>query len=533
MNQSPAWPARVDSGLTLLAGAVLAAYLLGAFAVDAARAACLACLLWVALRVRGLVAPAADPGPLLTAAQTRLGFAALGTLWALVTAHLLLRYPLGEHGIDFAIFSQAVDGIARTGAPWVTLVAGAPRNFLTHHLAPILYLPGALAATGLAAPVALVVVQALGLLGAFGALYRAFRSLGVEASAALLWLLAAALSPAVRAAFAWTPNDELLGVPFLAAAYAAWLAGRFGWAAAALLGSCLCKESFSLVAVAFSAMALLGHGAFHPVQLLPRARRAFVPVALVGGVLFVGYFFLQPWLLSKGFDHADKLLRAEQLADPGRWGHKALYLLAALAPTGGLALFSRRGRLLLVPALPGLAFTAVSAIDEMWRPLTYYAVVPVLASFVGGAANLPALLRRLDGAAARALLLAAVLGALSFQPLPLARTVWRASRGELRSRAQLAQVPQEARVAADPAAALFLLDRPGLRRLWTVTTQGSDRPVDVVVWRPGGYEAPTPELLEGMADCGSTELWNLRCRRASASASAATPSSAPASAPAP
>src|SRR5205085_541291 len=119
-------------------------------------------------------------------------------------------------------------------------------------------------------------------------------------------------------------------------------------------------ESFALIAVVFVAAALGWHAAFRPASERRAAARALLPAGAVALVLFLGYFFLQPLILGKSFDHAKKLASLEQLLDREAIAGKLAYLASLLIPTLGAGFLAARGRRLMVLALPGIAFTLVS-----------------------------------------------------------------------------------------------------------------------------------------------------------------------------
>lgn len=74
---------------------------------------------------------------------------------------------------------------------------------------------------------------------------------------------------------------------------------------------------------------------------------------------------------------------------------------------------------------------------------------------------------------------------------------------------ELQQVPRESPVAADPAAALALLDHPNLSRLWRASR--SPRPPQVLIFKPDGWEQPARELDGLYVACPFKSQWTTLC----------------------
>jgi len=138
-------------------------------------------------------------------------------------AHGWSRVLAGRMGVDFALFTQCVHGVATTGVPTTSLLGPAPINFLLHHFAPVLYVPGALAWLGVAPPLALLLVQATAFSASLAGLVAAGRKLGLGPLLSLAWALIVGLSPNVRPELLWGVHDEVLAVPLVIWAFVALL----------------------------------------------------------------------------------------------------------------------------------------------------------------------------------------------------------------------------------------------------------------------------------------------------------------------
>lgn len=466
----------------------------------------LAGLLLIALvalpRLRTMTAPELKTGG-------RIAVGVFAVAWfALLIAHMAARLELGLQGIDFAIFSQVIDSIARRGAPTGSLAISSSPNFLWHHFCAVLFVPGALAALGMRAPYAAIVFHAVGASVGFAALFATARKMVGETFAAAV-VIATMLASSVRPELFWGIHDETFAIAFVGLGLFFWLGGKFELAALSVALTCTCKESFFLFAAWFAVLAIWFHRDFHDVSLRPRAIRAFVALVPIGVVATVLYFFMQPMLLGKTFDHLDKLATREILLSPQIWFDKALYVASVLIGSFGLGLFSRKGRIVLAMALPLVSLVMISGYAEMWRPFGYYTLVPSVIAMFAAVVSVQSL--RLNVSAPAQVLL--VLSALCFATnLPL-RDVFRASREASGFSAEsLAWVPADARVIVDPGAALALLHVKDLRRL-AFADGAAPSSFDFVVLRPGGWEPLPPSLLESTIPCHPSGAWEVRCPR--------------------
>ncbi len=228
----------------------------------------------------------------------------LVSLPLVVFAHGWSRVLAGRMGIDFALFSQCVHGIAMTGVPTTSLLGSEPINFFTHHFAPVLYAPGALAALGVPAPLALLIIHSLSFAVSLGGLVVAARKLGLTPFVAVGWALVVGLSPNVRPEMLWGVHDEVLSVPFVIWGFVALLDRRPVLSMLLVLASAIGKESY----FALPALWLL------VVWRWERPSRRSMMVCSVIALIsvFAGSFYVfgQPLWADKSFDHLEKLAPA-------------------------------------------------------------------------------------------------------------------------------------------------------------------------------------------------------------------------------
>ncbi len=437
-------------------------------------------------------------------------------LWAagfftLLIAHMLARAHLGMQGIDFAIFAQVIENIGRTGVPNGSLAAqAAAANFLWHHFSPVLYLPGALAALGVPAPAAGVFVHAAGAAVGFGALFvLARKNLGVSVAACIF--LAAILASSIRTELFWGLHDDTFAIGFVGLALCFWLRGQFAAAAIAALLTGTCKESFFFFMAWFAIVALFFHRDFHPGTPIRSAARVFVPLIPIGLLGGVAYFFLQPVLAGKNFDHFGKLATFDVLISPRVLFEKLLFLASVLSGSCALGLFTRRGRIVLAMALPLVGIVAIAGDPELYRPFGYAGVVPSVIAFFAAVVSLETMKDRWPVMVSAPAMIFAVCFALSFTTNLPARDVISAAREDGFSPEHLAWIPSDARVAADPGGALALLRVQHLRRLFTVGEQETPEPFDFVVLRPGGWESLPANVERVTEPCHPSGKWVVRC----------------------
>lgn len=419
-----------------------------------------------------------------------------------VLVHGWSRVLAGRMGVDFALFSQCVQSISTTGLPTTSLLGIEPVNFLTHHFAPILYLPGALTFVGVDAPLSLLLVQAI----AFGAsllgLHVAARRLGLGEMESAAWSLVIALSPNVRPELLWGVHDEVLSVPFVIWGLVALLSGRPVLSTLLMLSSALGKESY---------FALAPLWCFVVWRWSRPPARVLVWCCVVGALSIAGgafYVFGQPIWADKPFDHFGKLAPAASTL-LATFGARGLFLFSFFGWLGFLPLMSARSRLLCLLAAPFIGLGLIAEDTEMYRFTGYHSIVPQLLLGLAGAVGLadagPRVKRFVP------VLLAAL---LCLQLSWNARSLWKPAREAVAYRwypaPELSSLPKDELIAVDPAAALVLLDHRIVR---VFTAEEQQLPVSRVIARPEGWELPGPALTSTHVPCSLAEPWLTLCAK--------------------
>ena len=418
----------------------------------------------------------------------------------LVLAHGWSRVLAGRMGIDFALFSQCVHSISTTGLPMTSLLGLEPVNFLTHHFAPILYLPGALAFVGVDAPLALLLAQAIAFAASLLGLHVAARRLGLGELESAAWTLVIALSPNVRPELLWGVHDEVLSVPFVIWGFVALLSGRPVLSMVLVLASALGKESYFALAPLWCFV--VWRWTRPPARVLIWCG-VIAAISIAGGAFYV---FGQPIWADKPFDHFGKL--APTAATLGSTlGARGLFLLSFFAGVFFLPLLSARARLLCLIAAPFIGLGLIAEDTEMYRLTGYHSIVPQVLLGLAGAVGLADAGPRLKRVVP--LLLAAL---LLLQLSWNARSLWKPAREAVAQRwypaPQLSALPRDELIAVDPAAALVLFDHRVVR---VFTAEEQNVPVSRVVARPEGWELPGPKLNSTHVPCALVEPWLTLC----------------------
>lgn len=461
---------------------------------------------------KNLPAPGQDFGP----GTVRSFIFFLAACSVFVFTEPLLSVYAGSHGIDFAIFTQVVDSIHRFGKPVTSLVSMDWMNFISHHFAPILYVPASLVMAGLPSFVAISLVHGLGVVAAGWLFYLLSRALKFSSLTSLMFTTLLFANPTVRHGLFYGVHDEIFALPFLMLAFLSWQTGRIVLTCIALLLAALCKESLSAVGIALIATIIIDDR-FLGRRSQTLSRRDFGllgAVAALLGLLFVGYFFLQPMFTGKSFDHINKLGSLSELT---RWDilqGKIGFYIFLLLPLLCLPLWAFRSWHLFLPSVPLLGIIFVSRFSDMWSPLNYYGVVPSFLLYAGALVTIARSPRLKDSLKQPALVALLICIAFSWSSKKPLRTIINVLRLPTYSAEQLSLIPSEARVIASPAAALFLFRT---KFIWRLGNAGVNPPenFDFVVRKINDLEEIDPPLMSLLEFCHRDTLWEIYCNRKS------------------
>ena len=294
------------------------------------------------------------------------------------------RHERFGSGTDLALFSQAAWLLGHLDEPFLTVHS---RHLLGEHFQPafVLYAP-----FGLLDETALLVVQAIALTAVGPLLYLLARGRGAGAwlsvLPALLWLL----SPLMHNAALFEFHPETLAPALLAGAVVLLDRDRGIWFAALALTAGLLKEDV-MVAVCLLGVVVALTGRRRLGLAVAGAAAAIALFALTIAIPHYGDA-LVGYRRRFGGERGDTLgeVAGWMLSHPGAalgdlfTGTNVALVVTLLVTTAGLALLEP---LLLVPAVPGLAHSLLSAYEYQHRFDAHYQVVTAGLVAIAGAAG--------------------------------------------------------------------------------------------------------------------------------------------------
>ncbi len=413
---------------------------------------------------------------------------------------------VGKLGLDHAIFSQVAYSWANFGNFDYSLVHPEIRNFLGDHLSPILIASGLLVQVGASPAAAVTIVHVLTLGAACAVLFRIFTHFGATQSVALFGTFLFALNPAVRHQVFFGAQIEFMAMPLVGLGYLMFLLKRHWLAVLALVLACSAKETMLVLCGFFGLMAVL--------DLKIRGEMTFrssVPYALLmffAVSVFAAYTFGHDYFFGRPYDYFNRLNEAS----PDRasvWFKKVWYSTFIFVPLLFVPLASRRGLILLIPAMGLLLLSMLSSFTNMYAPLSHYAVTPTYIGFVAAAAVLSSKEKLSSSRVplwATLLLIGIAFSFASGKPHKSFRQFF--SQPHLSAK-QLSMVPSDAKVISSSSAAFFLFRTKHLVRIWTANRV--DVEFDFIVTRPGEAAELSAELKSRSKVCHQTQLWQIRC----------------------
>lgn len=441
----------------------------------------------------------------------------VGLYCVLIAVYQLSKVYAGSQGIDFAIFSQAIDSISRLGFPAISLITPDWVNFLGHHFVPFLYVPGVLGYLGLPGYIIGTIVHAVGVGGMAVCLYLICRQLRFVPAVSLLLTALILINPSIRHTVFWGIHDETFALPFIALAFLAWQLKRHWLCFGAMIFVALTKESMFLFNVCFCLMVFALEFFKTSTDKIPQERpySSLLPYAIMLVLSlagFVSYFFLQPLLISKDFDHFNKIASIDYLLSPEVIRDKITWLAFLFVPVVGLPLWGMRLRniLLLLPAAPFVGIVFISGFAPMHSLLNYYATVPSLIIAIASLYVLSSLKQgALQQNISKGLVVIGMTVAFSFATNKPSKDLQENLTSTFRTPGQLSIVPDQSKVVATSSAALFLFRCDKVQRLWLANRLNPE--FDYIVTKPDEDHLIGQELKNRSKVCFENSLWKIRC----------------------
>lgn len=459
-----------------------------------------------------IVRPAMLPATELSAVTVRFFASFPWVFIPLVCLCQIARVYVGEHGIDFAIFTQVMRSIRDFGEPTTSLVAPEPVSFLSHHFAPFLFALGWLSRVSLPPHLIGIVFQALSVALAVHFFYKFCRQLGFSATTSGISTTLLCVNPCFRSGISWGIHDEVFALGLVGGALYAWIRQRHALVLVCLVLLTLFKETF-FIAVAFSALAAA-------IQLYVRksaSRHAVGAYALLSSLAFIAaavYFIvipLRPDLFPMSFNAGQRLPSLQTLFSFDFLLAKAKFLVALLLPILALPLLSVPGLILYLCASPFWGACLISTFNEMHNGYNYYTVVPTYVAFFASALTV----RERWGQSVKCTpTVLFLLSCLAFSngyrinPVNLIRQLTRTGPIIPDS---LSMIPNNLTIVVSEFDAVFVQDKRRIVRLWSA--ERIPMKWDLVLVRAGTREPPSQRLLKQTAKCYEDTRWTIFCRK--------------------
>jgi uncharacterized membrane protein len=430
----------------------------------------------------------------------------------LIALQQLARVYLGEHGIDFAIFTQVLRSIRDTGLPMTTLVAPEPVNFFSHHFTPFLLVLGWLSRFSFEPHVIGILWQALSIGFAVFFLFGFCLSLGLSRPVAGVFSALLCINPCFRSGVSWGIHDEVFALGFVGAAFYFWSKERFIASAASILALGLFKETFFIAGALGAAVAAVAETKRS--KGASRVTGIYSLVALIMTTAAICYFVvlpLYPKTFPMSFNASSRLPGLANLFTPSFLWAKLRYLGAILLPLLGLPLLSRAGLSIWMCALPFWGASLISTFDEMHKAYNYYAVIPTYVGFFAAAATLRKRFPQTVSPAPVVLALCTSLAFSSGYNANVVRPVISLIKQGPIYPGSLSFIPANRSVVASEFDSVFVLDKRRVVRLWIAERVPTSW--DVILVRKNSREMPSAQLLRGADRCYEDSLWEGFCRR--------------------
>ena len=442
-----------------------------------------------------LVAYVATGGKLADHVGIRLGRRALAFVAVIfpltIIASQLSRVYLGEHGIDFAIFTQAIRSVRDSGVPTTTLVAPTPVDFMSHHFFPFVYILGWASRMSFPPHVIGIVAQGISLGVAIWCFYRVALAVGFQRGDAGWMAGLVCLHPCIRSGVSWGIHDEVFALGLIGIGMLSWVSDRYGVLALTLLSLGAFKETY-LIASTIAAGVLIAR------EFLGERRREalllFSATMMITGIGAVFYFIVRP-LLPELFESSFN--PSARIATLSQWmiGGKVTYVCLILGPLLFLPVLSSAGRWLLLCVVPFWGASLLSNFPEMYKGINYYGVVPTYVSTFAAMIAVSKW-RRVD--VVRAPVVMVLMSALALcagyraSPFGDVRELFVKKTFQPDS---LNMIPQTMRVVASEFDSVFVLDKKQVVRQWLA--ERIPLTWDVILVRTNTLERPSSNLLRG------------------------------------
>ena len=430
----------------------------------------------------------------------------------LILAYMISNVYSGGQTIDFAIFTQVIDSISRWGNFRSTLIGTENHNFLVHHFSPFLAIPGVLGFLGVPAYISGPIVHSFCLASCYIGFIKLSRALGFSKEASYLPPLFLFFIPSFRHTVVGGIHLETFSMAFLPWIFLAWKEKRIYTVFILSILSFTTKESLFLIIGMFSLLALIEKRINHEGEKLKNSQFIYGFLLLISFSSFFSYFFLQPLLFEKNFDHMNKVASLGSLLDPESLYKKGIWLLYLFLPFLYYPLWRSKNWIYLLPALPSIGIVLISNFSEMPKLNNYYAATPTLLILIASLFSLHRNHKKISSINPTLLLL---LFSLSFsfssrKPLKVLKNNLKHNLHSY-SPSEIDKVPKNKNLVVSSSAALFLLDSQHLLRLWDANRRNVD--YDYLVLKKSEEGQLMSRTVKNAKKCFIGKTWVIWCNK--------------------
>ena len=442
---------------------------------------------------------------------------AFGIIFGLFYCLLILAYMIsnvysGGQTIDFAIFTQVIDSVSRWGNFRSTLIGTENHNFLVHHFSPFLAIPGALGFLGVPAYISGPIIHSLCLSSCYIGFIKLSRSLGFSKKASYLPPLFLFFIPSFRHTVVGGIHLETFSMAFLPWIFWAWKEKKIYTVFILSLLSFTTKESLFLIIGMFSLLALIEKRIFKDQEEFKKFDLIYGFLFFISFSGFFSYFFLQPLLFGKNFDHMNKVASLTSLLNLESLSAKGIWFFYLFLPFLYYPLWKAKNWIYLLPALPSIGIVLISNFSEMSKLNNYYAAIPTLLILIASLFSIHRNHKKISSINPTLLLL---LFSLSFsfssrKPLKELRNNFKYNLHNYNP-SEINKVPKGKSLVVSSSAALFLLDSQHLLRLWDANRRNVD--YDYLVLKKPEENQPRNRTIRKAKKCFTGKTWVIWCNK--------------------
>lgn len=429
-------------------------------------------------------------------------------IWVEVTCSSIARVYLGEHGKDFAIFSQTAASFARDYSYAVSVNRNKVGSFMADHTAWILAAPTAFIHLGIHPSVSVILFQNVTLALAIYAMIKLARACGLSRGVALAFTLLWMEVGNVRSLIFWGVQVEYLAIAWVILAYFFWQTKQTVPLLLAVGMALLCKESMMLWGCAFGFMMIVDYflerrrGIREKQSILPYA---FIMIFSIACFFVVVKFHEVFW--QRPYDYLTRI-EPSTLLDPRVLWDKFIYLQHFFWPVLFFPFWRRSNWHFLLSAGSIFGVVLISNFSYMWEFERQYVVLPATMAFI---ISLLCMRDRSEKDLVSPTLCALVASiAFSTGTHKPMKSLLKLRSSPILSEEALTQIPPDAKVAVTDVSVHFLINRTELYYV-TEMPEGETKDFQYLVYAKS-EENQIPNWFKTVTHpCIESTIWVIRC----------------------